>query len=83
MIKKEFSVIMPYWKVDEVLYALNFIVKSNASIIDIKTKQDLSETLAYGYFIAMDISITGTTAKVIDRIYNALLAEKDVKAPGK
>jgi len=70
---KETIVIMPYYKKDEIEYALNFIVRNK--IIDSMSIEAVHVDKLSVFFISLKITLKGKSKKVIDRILGSLEEE--------
>jgi len=74
---RSLTIIMPYYKRDEIEYALNFIVR-NKLVDSISTELVEVDKLSV-FFISLKITIEGKSKKVVDRILGSL--EEECKLP--
>jgi len=70
---KETIIIMPYYKRDEIEYALDFIVRNK--IVDSITTEVVRVNKLSVFFLSLKITIEGKSKKVIDRIIGSLKEE--------
>ena len=70
---KSLTVIMPYYKRDEIEYALDFIVRSK--IVDSITTEVVHVDKLSVFFLSLKVTIEGKSKKVIDRILSSLEEE--------
>jgi len=70
---KSLTVLMPYYKRDEIEYALNFIVRSK--IIDSISTEVMQVDKLSVFFVSLKVTIEGKSKKVIDRILSSLEEE--------
>jgi len=71
--KKELTILMPYYKRDEIEYALDFIVRSK--IVDSVSTEVIHVDKLSIFFISLKVTIEGKRKIVIDRILSSLQAD--------
>ena len=72
--EKEFTIRLPYYLVDYIEHALDFICNINIGISNIHIKQVKRET---AYYIHLKITMIGTNKDIMDKVYNTILAENE------
>jgi len=70
---KSLTVIMPYYKRDEIEYALNFIVRNK--LVDSISTEVIPVNKLSIFFVSLKVTIEGKSKKVIDRILSSLEEE--------